>query len=397
MTFYCLSFLKWHYISSSIQNIHKMTRKLKGTLLILSTVFTSSVFTQKPAIDSFIKKEMRKLHLPGFEAVAIKDNKIVWAGYYGFQNLEKKIPVTEQTLFEVASTSKTVTAAAIMQLYAAGKLKLDDDVNKYLDFRLVNPDFPGIPITFGQLLRHRSSIDDNIGYLSQFWETNHGDPVIPLETFIREYFAVNGKHYDKVKNFHSYPPGTKANYSNMGIALLGYLVRQITGRPFDQYCETHVFQPLGMNSTSWFLGGIDTGKLAMPYSYSDSLQQYQPLGYGGFPDYPAGSLHTNVEQFAHFLLAWTQQGQWNGTQVFEKEAIQKLTPDEFNLGFYTWFQYATNKGELLYMHTGKAIGVSSFISFNPGNKKGLIFLCNGDINNGKDWQEIINTLYNNAF
>jgi len=375
----------------------KMERKIMCTLLIIAVVFTSSVYAQKTIVDSFIKNKIEKLHIPGFEGIAIKDSKIVWTAYYGYQNMEKKIPVTEKTLFEVASTSKTVTAAAIMQLYAAEKINLDDDVNKYLDFKIINPYFPKVPITFGQLLRHRSSIDDNVDYLSQFWETNHGDPAIPLQTFIKEYFAARGKHYDKEKNFYNYPPGAKANYSNIGIALLGYLVECITGKPFEQYCKANIFQPLDMNNTSWFLREIGTDKVAMPYSYSDSLQQYQPLGYGGFPDYPAGGLHTNVQQFAHFLIAWTQQGSWSGRQVFEKDAIQTLTPDEFNLGFYTWFQYATNKGELLYMHTGKAIGISSFISYNPVNKKGLIFICNGDINNGKDWREIIDTLYNNVF
>ena len=183
----------------------------------------------------------------------------------------------------------------------------------------------------------------------------------------------------------------------MGIALLGYLVERITGKLFEKYCKDELFQPLGMTNTGWFLRDVNSNEVAMPYSYSDSLQEYQLWGYGGFPDYPAGSLHTNVEQFAHFLIAWTQQGKWNNKQVFDNAAIQTLTPDYFNLGFYTWFQYATNKGEILYMHTGKANGVSSFISYNPANKKGLIFICNGDINNGKDWREIIDTLYNGVF
>jgi hypothetical protein len=81
----------------------------------------------------------------------------------------------------------------------------------------------------------------------------------------------------------------------------------------------------------------------------------------------------------------------------DSTAIQILTPDDFNLGFYTWSQYAINKGEVLYMHTGKANGVSSFISYNPKNKKGLIFICNGKITKGKDWREIIDSLYQTVF
>lgn len=357
----------------------------------------SSIFAQKPSIDSFIKTKIEQLHIPGFEAIAIKEGKVVWVGYYGFQDLEKKIMVTSHTIFEVASTSKTITAAAVMQLYAEGKLSLNDDINKYLDFKLVNPNFPKKPITIGQLLRHRSSIDDNVDYLSQFWGTNHGDPEIPLNIFIKDYFSEKGKNYDRSKNFYNYAPNDKVNYSNMGIALLGYLVERITGKKFESYCRVKIFQPLEMNNSGWFVKEIDSTNLAMPYSYSDSLKVNQALGFGGFPDYPAGSLHTNVKQFSHFLMAWTQKGRWSGKSVFDEKAIKTLTPDEFNLGFYTWFQYATSKGELLYMHTGKAIGVSSFISFNPVNKKGLIFICNGDIIEGKDWREIVDTMYANVF
>ena len=137
-----------------------MNRKYLFTLLIVNSLFISTIYGQKPAIDSFINNEIQKLHIAGFAAVAIDSNKIVWQSYYGYQNVEKKIPVTERTLFMIASTSKTVTAAALMQLYSMGKFHLDDDINKYLDFKVVNPNYPKIPITFRQLLRHRSSIAD---------------------------------------------------------------------------------------------------------------------------------------------------------------------------------------------------------------------------------------------
>ncbi|WP_343691602.1 serine hydrolase domain-containing protein [Chitinophaga sp.] len=367
--------------------------KLTNYLLIVCTFLPILVYPQKPLLDSLLADK----HIAGFEAVAIDKGHIVWTGYYGYQNLEKKIPVGPNTLFEAASTSKTVTAAAVMQLYAAGKFKLDDDVNRYLDFHLANPAFPHTPITFRQLLRHRASIDDNVDYLHIFWDTNHGDPTIPLSVFIKEYFKVQGKHYDKQKNFYDYPPGAKAHYSNMGIALLGYLVERISGQDFNTYCKIHLFQPLDMHNTGWFLRDIDSNQVAMPYTYSDSLHQFIPLGHGGFPDYPAGGLHTNVEQFAHFLIAWTNQGRWSNRHVIDSNAIQTLTPDECNLGFHTWFQFATNKGLILYSHTGSAIGVSSFISYSPLSKKGVIFICNGEFENAQAWKDVINTLYSQAF
>jgi len=367
--------------------------KLRAHILIVCTLLPFIAYPQKTLLDSLLADK----HIAGFEAITIEKGKVIWTGNYGYQNIEKKIPVGPNTIFEAASTSKTVTAAAVMQLYAAGKFKLDDDVNHYLDFHLVNPAFPDKAITFRQLLQHRSSIDDNVDYLHEFWETNHGDPTIPLPAFIKDYFTTQGRHYDKEKNFYTYSPGAKTNYSNMGIALLGYLVERLSGVDFTTYCKTHLFTPLDMPHTGWFLHDVDSNHVAMPYRYSDSLHNYQPLGYGGFPDYPAGSLHTNVTQFAHFLIAWTGRGIYNNKQVIDSNAIQTLTPDEFNQGFHTWSQYATNKGAILYCHTGSANGVSSFISYSPGSKKGMIFLCNGELENNKAWRDIIDTLYSQGF
>lgn len=356
-------------------------------------MLASSIYGQKPGIDSFINNEMQRLHIPGFAAVAIDSNKIVWKGYYGYQNMEKNIPVTERTLFMIASTSKTVTAAALMQLYALGKFRLDDDINQYLDFKVVNPGYPKSPITFRQLLRHRSSIADNGDYLGQFWNINKGDPTIPLHVFLKDYLSSTGNHYDKAKNFYHYAPNAEFNYSNIGIALIGYLVERIAGEPYDKFCKKNIFEPLGMNRTAWFLRDVDSMDVAMPYHYSDSLHIYSPYGYGGYPDYPAGELRTSAEQFAHFLLAWTNHGVWNNRQVLDSSAIQTLTPADFNLGFHTWFLYGTEKGTLLYCHNGGDLGVTTFISYNPKDKKGIIFLTNGEIDSGEHFREIINGIY----
>src|SRR5580698_9702551 len=100
---------------------------------LLQAFFINATYGQKPAVDSFVTGEMKRLHIPGFEACAIDSGKVVWIGYYGFQHIDKHIRVSPQTIFDVASTTKTITGAALMQLYAAGRFQLDDDVNAYLD------------------------------------------------------------------------------------------------------------------------------------------------------------------------------------------------------------------------------------------------------------------------
>ena len=374
-------------------------RKISGILLffLLQALLITTTYGQKSAVDSFVTGEMKRLHIPGFEACAIDSGKVVWTGYYGFQHIGKHIQVSGQTLFDVASTTKTITGAALMQLYAAGRFKLDDDVNAYLDFRVRNPNFAKTPITFRELLRHRSSITDNNDYLGQFWDSSKGDPTVSLRDLLVNYLSPGGAHYDRNKNFRHYPPNARAEYCNVGIALIGYLVERLSGMPFDVFCKKQLFQPLAMPRTNWFLRNVDSQYIAMPYRYSDSLQQYQAWGYEGFPDYPAGALYTNVEEFSHFLIAWTQHGRWNNRQVMDSNAIQQLTPVDFNLGFHVWFLYGTDKGSLLYCHTGRGNGVSAFISYNPRSTKGLIFLTNGELNEAADWRRIVDGLYEKVF
>ena len=359
-------------------------------ILIIASLFCHA---QNAKLDSTIKQQMALYHLPGLAACTITNGNISWSGYYGFQNIELKKPVTKQTLFMMASTSKTITAAALMQLYGAGKFKMNDDINKYLPFRVINPMNPSIAVTFGQLLRHRSSIRDNMDYLGPFWTVNKGDPVLPLHQFLKDYLSAGGKNYDATKNFYNEKPDSAYHYSNVGIALIGYLVERIAGMPFDQYCKKNIFTPLQMDNTAWFLRDLDSNQVAMPYRYSYSLNQYVKYGFGGYPDYPAGELRTSAEQLANFLIAWTQNGKFNDKQVFKGDAIQLLTPDDIRLGFYTWFLYGTDQGTILYDHNGDDNGVFTAMLFNPKNKKGVIILINGEIDVLSRLRSIINTVY----
>jgi len=283
-----------------------------------------------------------------------------------------------------------------MQLYSEGRFKLDDDINKFLPFKLANPNYPKLPVTFGELLRHRSSIKDNDDYMGQFWTVNHGDPTIPLERFLKDYLLPGGKNYDAKKNFYDEKPDSAYHYCNIGIALVGYLIERISGVPFDQYCKKHLFEPLEMAHTAWYLKDLDTSQLAMPTAYSDSIKKYVNLGHGGFPDYPSGEMHSTVTDFAHFLIAWTQGGKFSNKQVFESNAIHVLTPTDFDLGFYTWFLFATDRGKLLYYHAGRGVGVETLIAYSAITKKGIIILMNGEIDSNDQFRKLIDLIYDDS-
>jgi CubicO group peptidase (beta-lactamase class C family) len=112
------------------------------------------------SLDSFIVAQMNSQHVAGLAACIVKSGRVVWNGNYGFADIARNKPVTDSTIFMLASISKTVTATALMQLYEAGRFQLDDSVNGHLPFAVRNPNFPSVPITFRMLLTHRSSIQD---------------------------------------------------------------------------------------------------------------------------------------------------------------------------------------------------------------------------------------------
>lgn len=368
----------------------------------MRNVFLTALFSalfqlgkaQIPNADSLIALELKRLRIPGLAAAKVENGRIRTLQYFGYQNLEMQIPVTGQTIFHVASISKTITAAAVMQLHSRGHFGLDDDVNRFLPFRIANPLFPDVAITFRQLLRHRSSIADNMEYLLPFWENEYHGADIPLDAFLRDYLSKDGRHYDGNKNFAEARPGAEFGYSNMGFALLGYLVERIAQMPFDQYCQEHLFNPLEMNASGWFANRLRTDRLAVPYSYSDSLRQYASHPQGAFPDYPSGSLRCTLGDLAKFLACWSNDGTYLGKTVIDAAAVQALAPKDMSLGFHTWFMYLLNTETPMYSHNGHGPGVSTYMLYDPFSKKGLVILMNGELTDYFGWRKLIDLLYN---
>jgi CubicO group peptidase (beta-lactamase class C family) len=128
-------------------------------------------------IDAWIERTREAYHVPGVAVAIVRHGELLRARGYGWADLERRVPMTADTLLNVGSVSKTVTAIAVMQLWERGALRLDDDVNDYLPFAVRNPRHPDVPITARQLLAHRSSIRDGPAYDESY---ACGDPSLSL-------------------------------------------------------------------------------------------------------------------------------------------------------------------------------------------------------------------------
>lgn len=322
-------------------------------------------------LDTLIQNIMITHHLPGVSACAVKNGEIIWTGAYGYADISQNIEVTDSTLFMLASVSKTVTGTAFMQLYEDGLITLDDDINNYLPIQINHPSYPQTIITPRMLLSHVSGIKDNWSILGPL-EYHGGDSPIPLSDFIQDYLVPGGIYYN-IDNFNSSEPGTVFDYTNVGSALIAYLVEVIAGISFEQYCQENIFSLIDMNETSWFLANLNLSNLAIPYVYNNG--NYISYGHYGSPVYPCGFLKTSSFQLAQYLVAIMQKGQINNVRILDSATVELTTSLHYPTiapGYGLFFQII---GELR-GHSGGAPGVATRMFYNFSTNVGVIVLLN---------------------
>ena len=325
-------------------------------------------------IDDYIINEMGKRHIPGLSASVVIDETVAWQNAYGYADIEQNIIVTNETLFKIASVSKTITATALMQLYEQGYFDLNDPINDYLPFDVVHPDYPSTNITFHMLLTHSSGINDNWNYLFHFV----GDSPIPFQIFLEEYLVPGGDYYDADNNFCSWEPGSSWRYSNIAVALVGYLVEVISDTSFTEYCQTHIFNALNMDESAWYLRDLDISHIAMPYHWNGD--EYEPYGHIGYVDVPAGDLRTSSLQLLHFLTMFINNGSYNQQVILNSNIVDlMLTPQlsfNNNIGLIWW--KSSIDGRIVWGHGGSDFGARAQMQFDPETQIGVVVLINGE-------------------
>ena len=322
-------------------------------------------------LDGYMPYALHSGDIAGAVVAVVKDGRLLSARGYGYADIAKKRPVDPyRTLFRPGSVSKLFTWTAVMQQVEAGKLDLDADVNRYLDFRI--PDYRGKPITLRQILTHTAGFEEQAKYLIS------DDPkrVMPLDQFV--------KHWTPRR---IYAPGTTPAYSNWATTLAGYVVQRVSGMPFDDYVEQRIFAPLGMRYSTFrqpvprpLAGLVASG-------YPRASQPVKPFENVG--PFPAGSLSASGADMARFMIAHLQQGR--GLMKPETAAMMHNSPlgrvdpaslvpplNRMELGFFetnaNGHEVIGHLGDLSNFHTSLHLfmndGVGLYMSFNSGGKEG---------------------------
>ena len=348
------------------------------TIIVIFSIFiTGFLITQDPeqqALDSLdrnIRDVMNDQHVPGLAACSIKNGEVVWMGTYGYANFDQNITVNPDTIFMLGSISKIVTGLALMQLNEEGLIGLDEDINDHFVFDVVHPDYPETAITPRMLLSHVSSIRDNWSVLGPL-EVSGMDTPLSLEEFIQSYLTPSGVHYYDA-NFIDSEPGTQYEYTNVGATLIAYLVEMVSNTTFEEYCQQHIFEPLGMNETSWFMSNLDTEKIAMPYLYSGS--SFIPYGHYSSAVYPCGFMRTSVHQLALLLAALMEYGTIGTTTILNNNTLQTMMTIHYPSLVSNYGLFLENFG-VLWGHGGSGPGVATRMFFYPEAHEGVIVMMN---------------------
>jgi CubicO group peptidase (beta-lactamase class C family) len=339
-----------------------------------------------------IRLSMYGLNAVGLSACVVKDDQVTWSGQFGKADKEAGTSVTEDTLFYIGSISKTVTGVAIMQLAERGVIGLDQDVNDFLGFSLRNPRYPSTPITFRHLLCHGSSVvRDKDDFYNLYGATT--GKIMPLADLVGSAFDPE-RNADAASMYLKWAPGSNAVYSNWGFAILGYLVERASGQLFEDYVQANIFDPLGMDSASWFTVPANSGRIAVNYG-----PDREAISATNVAMYPAGSLLCSQRDFARFLAVFTNGGMVEGTRILSPESVAAMAEIQLHGYGLALERFAADADGLAPPVIGKGgdlFGSHANFLFDPENRIGFFWCCTGYFTRPRDYFEIDLALWRKA-
>ncbi len=328
--------------------------------------------------DGIIPMQLERSDIAGASVLVMKDGNVLLEKGYGYADWKKKTPVDPvTTIFRLASISKLFTWTSVMQLEEQGKLNIDADVNNYLDFK-IRPAF-GQPITLRNLMTHTGGFEEES----------------------RDIIIINEKYKISLRDFliqnqpmRIYPPGKIPAYSNYGVGLASYIVQRVSGEPFEQYVEEHIFAPLGMTHST-FYQPPPKGFPATPSEGYRGDTEKPPVGFEIFNPVGAGGLSSTAADMGRFGQMLLNGGELDGKRILKPETLAEMWTPQFQanpqlppmcMGFYqTW------RNDLRWIgHEGDLIAFHSLFFVEPKEKLLLFVSYNSAGGGNKPRPEIIN-------
>jgi len=316
-------------------------------------------------LDSYLSRELYRQGVPGISAALIDADGVLWARGFGLADPARHVRATPETVYQVGSISKLVTATAVMRAIEQKKLALDVPIQRYLPrFHMRSRWSDPVRPTLRALLAHHAGMPTF--YLKGFFSNE------PLSSLID----------DLGDEYLAYRPGTIFNYSNVGIDIAGAALERVAGTPFAEYLATSLLDPLGMQHSSYQIDSRAGNRLAIGHV------KRQPARPVTIRDVPAGGLYSNVQDLGRFIRLFLNNGELDGKRLLSPTTIDAMfSPQfaglpldfgqQFGLGWMLSGITLPGAGRIAWHNGGTKTFVGQLIVL-PDRKLGVVVLANSD-------------------
>jgi CubicO group peptidase (beta-lactamase class C family) len=338
-------------------------------------------------IEYILDNIQKGFRFPGFAMTIVRDTSTIFEKTYGLKRIEQNSLINSNTQFYWASVSKVFTATAIMKLYEEGKLQLDDPVIKYYpEFMTTKGIYSSDSITIRHLLTHtsglRKNLDDNLFMTDERSALSAREGLKDLKT-IKLLFK----------------PGTNKEYSNIGIVVLGVLIENISGMPFELYMKQNILDPIGMKNSSFFETNTltDTSIAGPHYWKRKQLISLKKRLYKNIVN-SAGGLRASIQDMAKWMKVNIQTGIEGKEILLKSETMEHMLKDslriknsekDINIKGLTW-DCKEYEGHPVFAKGGNLGGMSgSYIIIFEDLHLGIALATNFDFN---EWDSTMGSI-----
>ncbi len=349
---------------------YKKIYRIKFLALLIAFAISNTAFSQrgddelelsyvKQHLTKEIEKMLTETGIPSISFALIKDDSIVWADAFGYANVKKQVPATKSTIYNTGSNFKFVTATAIMQLVDAGKIKIDDPINKYLGESAISDlSDEGKPVTFRHLLSHHSGLKGSEDFVP-LWERRFPET---LEQMAAKITAEEA-------------PGVNFKYCNSCYGLAGFAIEKISGQSYPDYVADHILTPLNIESKGLMAptpGMVE--ELALPYTINNnqSFAEHQIQA----DVYPAGDIYLTPSEMANFYIAQLNNGNFKGQSILKPQSVLEMQTRQFNFDYGLGVGINNLDSIKVLGHSGGLPGYSTIFKARVNSKTAIYFASN---------------------
>lgn len=329
----------------------------------------------------------------GIGVVILNKDSILYKKAFGKNSAEAGTDFTLNTVMLIGSVTKTLVGVSLIKAAELGFLSLEDDINKYLPYKIINPHHPNLPIKIKHLATHTSSLeytkyyehayifedtiqplDDQLSGKEQkkvksMVDLHNSNQVISMEEFIKNIYVKGGKWYEG-KNYLKDEPGTTYSYCNENAAIAALIIESATNTSFKVFVQKYILTPLNIRKSSWSMSNYSPNEKGQLYMYKQAIPNYNLI------TYPDGGFVTNINEFTPYFQNLIK-GYYGEDGILTAKGFQLLFKKHFKKGDTESGVFIEFDGNQI-GHTGSDPGIMTFATFDKETSFGYLLFFKSD-------------------